>query len=708
MGVALNWLRTGWLWLSGQALAERDRWILWLPVLMATGIFFYFQLLFEPSLSLALVALMAAMLCVLAAIRWRSMRAVSLALCALLAGFALAKLRTELVSAPILERKRGPIPLEGTIETVEIRGKGARIILSDLTSPRWKSGEGVSRARISFRAGGTEHLTPGNRVKLLAVLMPPPAPSAPGDYDFGRWAFYRGIGAVGFAFGKAKPVSSQHSSHWFRGKTESLRSAITGRIRKAVPGPEGPIVAALITGERADIPDADNNAYRDSGLSHILSISGLHLALAGGFFFYVLRALLAGFPTIALNYPIKKWAAIAALLGATFYLVISGAASPAIRSYVMLAVMFVAILVDRPALAMRSVAFAALLLLLFAPESILDPGFQMSFAAVIVLIAYAEWEQARSPDYEDRKSWTAKAIRYARGIVITSALAGLATAPFVVFHFDRVSLYGVLSNLLSLPLTGLLIMPAAVASLIAMPFGAESWPLAAMAAGVRIMTAIAHWVAGLPGAAGVVPVWPGAALILVVLGGLWIALWRKAWRWLGAAPIALGLMLTPFAARPDILIGSEGYDVAVRTAEGRLAFTRFPMDEFTARSWLERDGDGRDPEKAVGTRKDRIACDGDACIFRTRNNKRVAVTRHREALKEDCVGATLVIAAIPVWNCAAPYVIDNRNIRRQGNHAVWLEPFRIETVREARGIRPWTVYPKPRKPKPVPSLLSAN
>jgi competence protein ComEC len=579
-----------------------------------------------------------------------------------------------------------------------MRGLGARAVIGNLRSKRWKKGEGIYRARITFRAGGTEHLAPGTRVRLLAVLMPPPSPSAPGEYDFGRWAFYRGIGAVGYAFGKAEPAGPAPSDLFatLGNGAENLRSGTTARIRKAVPGPEGPIVAALITGERADIPDADNDAYRDAGLSHILSISGLHLALAGGIFFYVLRALLAAVPTVALNYPIKKWAALAALSGATFYLAISGGGAAAFRSYIMLAVMFIAILVDRPALAMRSVTFAALLLLLLSPESLLDPGFQMSFAAVIALIAFAEWEQSRPQVSDAPKGLIAKALRYARGIVVTSLLAGFATAPFVIFHFDRVSLYGTLANLLSLPLAGFAIMPAAVAALIAMPFGLETWPLLVMAAGVRAMTAIAHWVSSLPGASAFLPAWSGMSLLLVALGGLWIAVWRKPWRWLGGAPIAVGLLLTLFVVRPDILIGQDGYDIAVRLPNGKLGFARKPLDDFVARNWLERDGDGRDPESAMATRKDGVACDSQSCIFR-KGRILVAMPVHREATREDCARAVMVIAAIPTHrNCPAAHVIDNLDIRTNGNYAIWLAPFRIETVRESRGRRPWSVYPAPR------------
>src|SRR5207248_3117070 len=239
---------------------------------------------------------------------------------------------------------------------------------------------------------------PGAVVSALAVLRPPPEAAIPDGYDFGRWACFHGIGAVGFTYGAPKPLEGTPPASLLDrllDRVERLRLSMTGRITSAIPGPDGSIASALITGERGEIGEEDVQAYRDSGLAHVLSISGVHLALAGLGIFWALRALLALWPRVALTQPIKKWAASAAFLSASFYLAISGGGSPAVRSYLMLSMMLLGVMADRPALSMRAVALAALALLAFQPEDIIDPGFQMSFAAVIGLIALAEWGASR-------------------------------------------------------------------------------------------------------------------------------------------------------------------------------------------------------------------------------------------------------------------------------------------------------------------------
>ena len=320
----------------------------------------------------------------------------------------------------------------------------------------------------------------------------------------------------------------------FRAGILSWRLAITKRVETAVPGPEGTIAAALITGTRAAISEEDTEAYRDSGLAHVLSISGLHLGLAGLGIFFVVRALLALSPTLALTQPIKKWAAVAAFLSASFYLLISGGGSPAVRSHLMLSAMLLGVIADRPALSMRAVAIAAVLILAFLPDEIINPGFQMSFSAVIGLIALAEWAASRPRRDEPRGRVLGvlrTSRRYVLGMLAASLVATLATTPFAIYHFDRAASYSLLANLLAEPIVAFVIMPSAAAAVVMMPFGLETWPLQTMGWGVHQITAIAHWVAGLPGATTLIRAWPLGALLGIVAGGLWIALWRRSWRW---------------------------------------------------------------------------------------------------------------------------------------------------------------------------------
>ena len=684
--------------LADTVLAERARWALWLPVALGVGIGTYFLLSAEPPGWTVWAALSACAVFSSAAILIRHPLALAVfALAAAMAlGFSVAKLRTDWVAAPHLTRNLGPVRMEGRVVSAELRGAGERAVIAVTTLPRVAEKDWPAQVRVTFRKPSA-FLSPGRLVGVTAMLMPPPAPAAPGDYDFGRWAFYQRIGAVGYAYGNpraldAAPVPGLLDR--FDARLELLRANMSARIRAIIPGSTGGIAAAMITGDRGGIDDSDTTAFRDSGLAHVLSISGLHLALAGGFFFWMVRALLACFPSIALNYPIKKWAAVAALAGAGFYLAISGGGPAANRSYIMIAIMFTAILFDRPALTMRAVALAAALLLLVQPESLLDPGFEMSFAAVTGLVAMGEWQTGRRKTLEpgQKRTLFGWMKRHVAGVIVASLVAGLATAPFAIFHFDRSSQFGVLANLAALPVVGLVVMPAATAAMILMPFGLEKWPLIVMGKGIDMMLAIAHWVASLPGAASVTAVWPLAALLLAVAGGLWLAVWQKRWRWFGLVPIAAAILLAQTATRPDILIGEDGKTVAVRVASGKLAFMHTPPDEYSASTWLLRDGDARVTADAVGKPEEGVRCDGYGCVASTKTGLHVALASRIESLAEDCSEADILITAMSVRSpCTRPQlVIDHFNLARDGAYAIRLGPkFQVTTVEAARGQRPW-------------------
>ena len=672
---------------AGALLAERHRWPLWLPVGLGTGIGLYFALPVEPSLVQGVMAGVAAVAIAAGAATCRAPlpRVVLALLAAVILGFVVAKVRETMVTAPVLARRIGPAQVEGRIESVEVRNNGVRLVLGDLLIPRL--GDVPRRVRVTLRSGAG--LAPEQWVRLTAMLMPPPAPSEPGAYDFGRAAFFQGIGAVGFVYGKAHPVPAWRIPDLrerIEGALEQLRWRMTARIRAALPGSHGAVAAALITGERGGIAAEDEDNLRDAGLAHVLAIAGLHMALVGLGLFWLVRALLAAVPMLALHFPIKKWAAFAALLGAAFYLAISGASASSSRAFIMLAMMLIAILLDRPALSMRSIALAAAIILVLRPESLLEPGFQMSFAAVACLIAVAEWEQARrlrsigAPRSRFSGVW-----RYARGIAVTSLVGSLATIPYSIFHFGRTTHYAVLGNLLAMPVMGFVTMPAAALSVMAMPFGLESVPLHVMDWGIGLMLDVGGWVSGLPGAVSLVAAWPVGALAVFSLGGLWLAIWRRRWRLWGLAPMAGAALLALLSRGPDVLAAADAATVALRGEDGRLYFAPHPRDAYAARDWLTRDGDAREPQEAP------LRCDGLGCVARTPDGL-IALSRRPEALGDDCRRAVMLIAALDVTDCAGPrWWTDRKRAAKGGGYAIRLTPLHIESVAQARGQRPWSV-----------------
>jgi competence protein ComEC len=678
---------------------------------MAAGIGLYFALPKEPVWGFAVTAAGLALAAgTLSAATHRALLRIALALLAAASlGFAVAKVRTELVRAPVLARKLGPIGIDGRVDFVQVHGKSTRATLGAVTARRLPPDRTPAVVRVSVRSGA-DSLMPGQWVHLTAVLMPPPGPATPRGYDFGLAAFYERIGAVGYAYGRPKPIAPSRANNWTDAITlavTKLRWKMTARIHAVLPGSTGGIASALITGDRGAISSGDEQALRDAGLAHVLAIAGLHMALVGLGLYWTVRALLALVPAIALRFPIKKWAALAALASASFYLVISGAATPATRAFVMLAMMLLAVLFDRPALSMRSLALAATIILLLQPENLLEPGFQMSFAAVVSLIAVAEWEQARRARRAERTGPRAFAgvRRYMRGIATTSLVGSLATAPYAVFHFDRATHYAVLGNLLAMPVMGFATMPAAALSVFLMPFGLDAWSLHVMGWGIGVMLAVGRFVSGLPGAVSIMPAWPLPALVILSLGGLWIAIWRRSWRWLGLIPMAAGATIAMTTLAPDLLVARDATTVAVRGSDGLLRFVRPPHDDYSAGEWLKRDGDERESDAAVATPNDGVRCDAYGCLAKARGGTLVAVPSRIDALAEDCASADIVVSAVPARRFCkgTALVIDRIDVARNGGYAVWLgPPRRIETVEGERGQRPWSA-PPPNRFKRNPS-----
>jgi len=754
------------LTLAGTLEAERLRWFLWLPVCMGVGIAVYFSLAFEPSgVSVAGVVL-AGMALRLVWHRGLAGNLITGALVAGVIGFGLAKLRTEWVRAPVLERTLYRADVRGIVELVEPRPeRGERITL------RVTSIEGVNATKLPARARirtmvTTPGLKPGDAIRLRAKIGPPSPPSLPGDFDFARAAYFQRLGATGYALSKAEietpPVAEGERSWWAEANAswskwlEALRQTIGERVATALPGERGAIATALITGARGAITETTNEAFRDSGLFHILSISGLHMVVMAGAAFFGVRRLLALVPAIALHYPVKKWAAVAALIAGFAYLNISGGSVATVRSAVMIGIIFLAVLIDRPALAMRNVALSALLILVIVPESLLDAGFQMSFAAVISLIAVYEVLRERQGDARAPVTALRQTGVFFGGIVLSTLIASFSVAPLAAYHFHKTQQFAVLANLIAIPVCNIVVMPSALLALIALPFGLEAAPLMAMGIGIDVMTWTAATVAAIPGAVGNIPAIPQTSLVMMVAGGLWLTLWQTPWRLAGLGIAALGLAVAPFYEHPDVLVGRGGELVAVRAAGGQLAAVPGRHSGFELRRWLENDGDARaTADVAAG---DVWRCDRSGCIA-TVKGVTVAAVRHPSALPEDCARARVLVLPFPKpAGCIGPEVVlEPKSFWSGGTHAISIElldvpasaaspamgtpppaatkaardiasetsapamgessahaaaagavqpkpkPTRlsVETVSSRRGDRPWTVALKPLEPRPA-------
>ncbi len=686
---------------------EKERLTLWLPVFFASGIGGYFALSFEPPLWLGAAALGAFLMLGLVFRRGRPgpniVFGVVLSASALAAGFTVAQWRTALIDGPMITRRIGPTGVTGRIVLFERFPKGSRVTLEKVRIIGLAPARTPQKVRLRLR-GGQPDLSPGDWVRLRAVLSPPSAPVAPGAFDFQRQSFFRQLGGVGFALGPAVVIDAGDSAGQgvFTIGLAKMRRRISERIFRGLEGNRGVVAAALMTGERKAVPAPLMKAIRDSGLAHLLSISGLHVGLVSGILFFGLRAVLALFPVLALRYPIKKWAAGAAILGALAYSLIAGATVPTQRAFLMVSLVLAAVLLDRRGLSMRTVAWAAAVILLFRPESLLGPSFQLSFAAVTALIAAYELLRDRDNALAGKKNWITRLLFYLAGVAFTTLIAGLATAPFALYHFNTIAAYGLVANLIAVPVTALWTMPWAVVSFLLMPFGLETLGLAPMGWGIGVIIDVARAVSSWPGAVSGVPAMPVAGLVMIAIGGLWLCLWRTKFRFFGVIGLVAGAMTLFLVRPPDILIEGRGKLMAVRTAKGGLALSSLRKAKFTRKIWLRRMGLlGGVSWSKKGFSDLRLSCDGLGCLYRI-EGKLVALAVQGDALMEDCQRADIVLSAVPVRRTcpSAGLVIDRFDLWRNGAYALWFEPggtVRVQSVNEGRGKRPWVIFPEKRK-----------
>jgi competence protein ComEC len=553
-------------------------------------------------------------------------------------------------------------------------------------------GETPARVRVSLDPSTPwESLGPGMRLVGQARLSPPAAPAEPGGFDFRRLAWFERLGAVGYARTPFLETTGGDGGG-FGQLTFRLRMALSAHVQAALPGQNGAFAAAILSGDRSAISAEVNEDLRRSTLYHIVSIGGLHMSLIAAAVFAIVRYGLALAPRLALVWPLKKIAALVSL-GVTFaYLAVSGFDVAAERAFVMLAVVLVAVVLDRPALTMRSVAVAAAVILALEPESLTLAGFQMSFAGTIALIAAFEalrgraWWQAMS-----ERRW--RVVRPVLAVFVTSLVAGMATAPYSAFHFNVLAQYGLLANMLAMPAMGLLVMPAAVVALMLAPLGLDWVAFTVMGWGIGYVLRVAAWVAGLGGAVVGVPSGPAASIGLVTLGGLVFVLWIGRGRWAGLAPAAAGVALWAAADRPDVLIADTGRLFGIATPAGRV-LSAATGNGFAAASWLEDDGDLVDQAAAharggLERRRHRIEAEVPGL-------GRLVYVGSRDAAgaEAECAAAAVLIA--PNWERAPAgrcLFVGRERLARDGALALRITERGLDVAGARSSGRPWSGAP---------------
>jgi competence protein ComEC len=659
-------------------LSQRGHLFAWTPVFLAIGIGLYFTLRWEPEIP-HYIALMVVMTVAVALARRAGPVAAPLcwAMALVASGICLAGLRAHLVAAPQIGwRYYGPV--EGRIVGIDRSAADAvRLVLDNVVLERVAPDDTPARVRLSLH-GDQSYLVPkpGQVAVLTGHLSVSNGPVEPGGFDFRRHAWFLKLGAVGYTRTPvlllAPPAGDQ--------PVFAARMWLSDRVQTALPGEVGAFAAAVMTGDRSGMGQGTLQALRVSNLAHLLAISGLHMGLVSGFVFGVFRLGFAAVPVIGLRVPARKLSAALAMLVAAGYLALSGGNVATERAFVMVAVVLLAVILDRRALTLRAVAVAALIILVLRPEALMGPGFQMSFAATTALVAIFGW--LRDADVPRLPRWA----RPVAAVVVSSAVAGLATAPFGAAHFNQFAHYGLVANLLSVPLMGALVIPAAVIATCLLPFGLEGWPLWVMGQGLGWILKVAHLVAALDGARGTVVTPPSFVLPILALAGLWIVLWQGRLRWAGLAPLVLALGLWSQTERPFVLIAGDGGLVGMMTAQGR-ALSQPRGAAFVARGWLDHDGNDMSQESAAALwRSPMVLPDG---------GKLIHLRGKSGAAQASCTQKDWL-----VMNTAAPKglpcrIFDAKSLRSSGAVALYVRDSRLEVVtsRDITGERLWNRRP---------------
>jgi len=603
-------------------------------------------------------------------------------------GAAWASIYTTLHPITVLDRAMTPRPVSGTVRDVERTETGLRITLDDVTISNLAPEKTPQRVRLSLRLKqGTALQFPrvGSRIELLAGLLPPMGPAMPHGFDFARYFFFRGIGAVGYGLPPWTVLPQPPESgvaEWFA----NWRIGLTENIIATLGTRHGPIAAGLITGEDRAIVESDYEALKAANLYHIIAISGGHMVVISGVLFLLMRWLTLCLPHRLRYRPeMKSIAAFATLLLTTAYLFVTGLPPSAVRAYVMIALVLLAVILRRQVDPMRSLMLAALIMLAFDPSDLFEPGFQLSFVATLAIVALVERMFFRP---HPAQGLAGRIRRIVAASFLISLVAEAATASLVIAQFNQFAAYGVLANILATPLVSLFLMPTVALYFLLLPFGGEAAALWALDKGIAAMLWIAHTIAAWPHAQSFVPSLPGWGVTLFVVGLLWLCIWERRPRWLGVPVMVTGIMSLTTVALPDLLVGQEVKQIVLRTPDGYV-LARGRADSMVPQLWANALGQKELERAALDSVYWR--CDTLGCVA-TVEEKRIAFPESGMALLEDCHAAQVVITPLRSVRCEQAWVIDGWDLWRGGVHALWVEDgrARIESSAEWQGERPWS------------------
>jgi len=681
--------------------SQRNKWFLSSVIFFGLGCGGYFLL--PARVGLTQVALAVILLC---CGFWLSRRLAVLAfgfqlLACLALGVLTSAIHTEMGPRDIPTKTLYVTDVTGTVIALEPRNGRIRATLAPSEI------EGIPRDRLGWHIRlsflGDSDLAIGDLVRATARVFPLRPPSVPGDPDFSRNLYFSNIGASGFVLGRKFEILEERNSlnnNVLLGVVERFRQYISATISDEMTGPEAGIAKALIIGERGEVTASIADNLRKSGLAHLLAISGLHMGLLCGTVFFLIRFGLAAVPAIALRYPIKKWAAMVAMLAGLVYLGLSGATIPTQRAFVMLLVVWLALLLDRRAISLRLVGVAAIVVLVLRPDAVLGASFQLSFAAVGALIAFYDGPGRRWLDRQGMLSWYERAGLYLAGLLLTSLIVTAVTAPIIGYHFGRISMLGIFANLVAIPVMAFWVMPWIVLTLALIPLGLSELSLAAMKPGLTVLLQTAELVAEQDWGLWYVSGLDMLAVVLASLALAWIIIWRdKAMIWPVIPVVLTAIVFQGMHEEPEVLISGDRESWAVYDPDAEILYVSNGLRGFQKDIWMSRFGVR--PEHEARRVK---ACDDDPCyldITKSGTASPIILAGNIANPFYACRNADIVVnqqADLPetCHDSGARLVVDDDVLWWQGGAAIKLpksagrQP-RITTVREDSGNWPWII-----------------
>lgn len=679
--------------LEGLFEAERDQLPLWLPVALGLGIAAWFALPDSSAWTAFLLAAAAFAVASAAAPPTRASRALLIFSLAAALGCALVWARAERLAAPRLERAQ-MAAFEAGIESFQRlpAREAVRLVVRPIGAP-----DLPPRLRINVDAAKVPAgLDPGARARLRAWLMPPAPMAVPGAYDFARAAWFQQIGGTGRALDIE--VTTPAGEQGWRARIASARQRLADHVRAQLPGSAGGIAAALATGDQSGIPEADAEAMRRSGLAHLLSVSGLHLTAVVGAVMLLTLKLLALSPTLALRFRLVLVAAAAGALAGVAYTLLTGAEVPTVRACIAALLVLLGVALGREALTLRLVAVGALAVLLLWPETLTGPSFQMSFAAITAIVALHEHPRVKALLSRREEGGLARLGRGLLALILTGLAVELALTPIALYHFHKAGLYGALANIVAIPLTTFVIMPAEALALLfdVVGLGAPFWWLTGST--LELLLGLARATAAAPGAVAMLPTMPPGAFGLIAAGGLWLLLWRTRLRLWGLAPVAAGALWALSVPPPDLIVTGDGRHLALRGPSGEMAILRGKAGDYVRGILGETSGSDAEMPPLDGMNNAR--CNADLCAVEIGKEGRVwrlLATRSPnlvdiEPLKSACAEADIVVSDRRLPRTCTPRWLkaDRHFLERSGGLTIAFgEPPHVATVAERVGRHPW-------------------